>query len=143
MVVEPERTEVSMRNPLASSASAMNVSRPATPEVRIEQVDPAYVNTQRELEETFQEMHQWFQDKESEANWFKREQSCTKLRRLNAGNAPSDYHDAFLAGIKSRVPLISSTHHDSIATHFVLYCPRILAQKFPFCICYFAHELIL
>ncbi|TGO15687.1 hypothetical protein BTUL_0037g00390 [Botrytis tulipae] len=101
VVVEPERTEVPMRNPLASSASAMNVSRPATPEVRIEQVDPAYVNTQRELEETFQEMHQWFQDKESEANWFKREQSCTKLRRLNAGNAPSDYHDAFLAGIKS------------------------------------------
>lgn len=100
MVVEPERTEVPARNPLASSAPAMSISRPATPEVRIEQVEPAYVNTQRELEETFQEMHQWFQDKESEANWFKREQSCTKLRRLNAGNAPSDYHDAFLAGIK-------------------------------------------
>ncbi|KAI9645381.1 suppressor of tub2 mutation [Ciborinia camelliae] len=100
VVVEPERTEVPMRNPLASSVSAMNISRPATPEVRIEQVEPAYVNTLRELEETFQEMHQWFHDKESEANWFKREQSCTKLRRLNAGNAPSDYHDAFLAGIK-------------------------------------------
>lgn len=100
-VVESERPEASVRNPSASSASAMGISRPATPEVRIEQVDPAYVNTQRELEETFQEMHQWFQDKESEANWFKREQSCTKLRRLNAGNAPSDYHDAFLAGIKS------------------------------------------
>ncbi|KAG4035446.1 hypothetical protein MFRU_001g02150 [Monilinia fructicola] len=100
-VVESERPEASVRNPSASSASAMGISRPGTPEVRIEQVDPAYVNTQRELEETFQEMHQWFQDKESEANWFKREQSCTKLRRLNAGNAPSDYHDAFLAGIKS------------------------------------------
>ncbi|KAB8303449.1 hypothetical protein EYC80_004872 [Monilinia laxa] len=99
--VESERAEASVRNPLASSVSVIGVSRPATPEVRIEQVDPAYVNTQRELEDTFQEMHQWFQDKESEANWFKREQSCTKLRRLNAGNAPSDYHDAFLAGIKS------------------------------------------
>ncbi|CAD6447071.1 3170b344-e5c7-4413-aaa2-2160c3b4befc [Sclerotinia trifoliorum] len=101
VVVEPERPDAPMRNPLASSASAMSISRPATPEVRVEQVEPAYVNTQRELEETFQEMQQWFQDKESEANWLKREQSCTKLRRLNAGNAPSDYHDAFLAGIKS------------------------------------------
>ncbi|ESZ98688.1 hypothetical protein SBOR_0926 [Sclerotinia borealis F-4128] len=99
-VVEPERTEVPIRNPLASSVSAMAISRPPTPEVKIEQVDPAYVNTLRELEDTFQEMYPWFQDKESEANWFKREQSCTKLRRLNAGNAPSDYHDAFLVCIK-------------------------------------------
>lgn len=77
--------------------------RPSTPvtEAKVEHVDPSYVNTHRELEETFKEMHLYFEGKESEANWLKREESCTKLRRLNAGNAPSDFHDAFLAGIKS------------------------------------------
>lgn len=66
----------------------------------MEQVDPSYVNTQRELDDTFKQMHQYFEGKESEANWSKREESCTKIRRLNAGNAPSDFRDAFLAGIK-------------------------------------------
>jgi CLIP-associating protein 1/2 len=46
-------------------------------------------------------MHFHFEGKESEANWFKREQSCTKLRKLVAGNALSDFHDPFLAGVKA------------------------------------------
>jgi CLIP-associating protein 1/2 len=80
----------------------MSSVRPSTPviEAKIEQVEPSYVNTQRELDDTFRDMHPFFEGKESEANWLKREQSCTKLRRLNAGNAPSDFHDAFLIGIK-------------------------------------------
>ena len=63
-------------------------------------MEPSYVNTQRELDEVFKEMHQFFEGKESEQNWLKREQSCTKIRRLNAGNASSDFRDAFLAGIR-------------------------------------------
>jgi len=87
---------------LAQSVSSLSNVRPSTPviEVKVEQVDPAYVNTQRELEDTFRDMYPFFEGKESEANWLRREQSCTKLRRLNAGNAPSDFRDAFLAGIK-------------------------------------------
>ncbi|PQE21409.1 heat repeat containing protein [Rutstroemia sp. NJR-2017a BBW] len=101
-IAEPEKVEAPpLRNPLAHSVASFNDARPATPEVKVERVDPAYVNTQRELEETFREMAVWFEDKESEANWFRREQSCTKLRRLNAGNAPTDYREAFVAGIKS------------------------------------------
>ena len=101
---EPEVVDVPVRPQFSNSVSSMssvNV-RPSTPviEAKVEHVDPAYVNTQRELEETFRDMHQHFEGKESEGNWLKREQSCTKLRRLNAGNAPSDFHDAFLAGIK-------------------------------------------
>ncbi|KAM3065528.1 suppressor of tub2 mutation [Clarireedia jacksonii] len=101
-VVEPEKVEAPpLRNPLANSVASLNNARPVTPEVKVEHVDPAYVNTQRELEETFRDMAVWFEDKESEANWLKREQSCTKIRRLNAGNAPTDYRETFLAGIKS------------------------------------------
>ena len=70
-------------------------------EAKVEHVEPSYVNTQRELDDTFKDMHLHFEGKESEGNWLKREESCTKLRRLNAGNAPSDFRDAFLAGIRS------------------------------------------
>lgn len=99
---EPDVDEPPPRPQLSNSVSSLSSLRPATPviEVKVERVDPAYVNTQRELEDTFREMYPYFEGKESEANWLKREQSCTKLRRLNAGNAPSDFHDAFLVGIK-------------------------------------------
>ncbi|KAH8804827.1 protein-like protein STU1 [Xylogone sp. PMI_703] len=82
-------------------AEAAPSGAPAPPEAKSEKVEPAYVNTQRELDETFKEMLQYFEGKESEQNWLKREQSCTKIRRLNAGNAPSDFHDTYVAGIKS------------------------------------------
>ena len=87
---------------LSTSVSSISSARPTTPSVepKIEHVEPSYVNTRAELEDIFKDMHQHFEGKESEANWYKREQSCTKLRRLNAGNAPGDYLDTFLAGIK-------------------------------------------
>ncbi|KAI9054800.1 hypothetical protein LZ554_001947 [Drepanopeziza brunnea f. sp. 'monogermtubi'] len=100
---EPEADLPPARSAFANSVSSMSSTRPATPvtEPKIEHVEPSYVNTNRELEDTFRDMHPFFEGKESEANWLKREQSCTKLRRLNAGNAPSDFHDTFLAGIKA------------------------------------------
>jgi len=90
------------RSTFADSISSQVSARPATPvlEQKIEQIEPAYVNTHRELEDIFRDMHLFFEGKESEQNWLKREQSCTKLRKLNAGNAPADFHDAWLAGIK-------------------------------------------
>ncbi|KAH7383691.1 protein-like protein STU1 [Cadophora sp. MPI-SDFR-AT-0126] len=100
--VESEFADIPTRPTLSNSVSSMSGIRPSTPvpEAKIEHVEPSYVNTNRELEDTFRDMHPHFEGKESEANWLKREQSCTKLRRLNAGNAPSDFHDTFLAGIK-------------------------------------------
>lgn len=101
--MEPEAVDVPAARPVfASSVSSVSSMRPATPviEVKVEVVEPSYVNTQRELEDTFRDMHPFFEGKESEANWLKREQSCTKIRRLNAGNAPSDFHDAFLICVK-------------------------------------------
>lgn len=99
----PESEPAPSRPTLSNSVSSMSSARPITPvvEAKIEHVEPSYVNTRAELEDIFKDMHPHFEGKESEGNWFKREQSCTKLRRLNAGNAPSDYHDTFLAGIKA------------------------------------------
>lgn len=100
---ESEVMDIPSRPHLANSVSSISSVRPSTPvtEAKVEHVEPSYVNTQRELDDTIREMLPFFEGKESEANWLKREQSCTKLRRLNAGNAPSDFHDAFLAGIKT------------------------------------------
>lgn len=69
-------------------------------DTRSEQVEPTYVNTQRELDEIFREMHLHFEGKETEQNWLKREESITKLRRLMAGNAATDFHESFLSGVR-------------------------------------------
>lgn len=92
------------RNHFADSVSS-HASHAPIPSPVLEDTDeapePSYVNTHRELEDIFRDMHPFFEGKETEQNWLKREQSCTKLRRLNAGNASSDFHDVFLAGIKA------------------------------------------
>lgn len=74
---------------------------PAVPEQRPEAVEPLYVNTQRELDDIFREMHVYFEDKETEQNWMKREESMTTLRRLIAGNAATDFREPFLAGLRA------------------------------------------
>lgn len=92
---QPSRT-------LAASVSSLGSERPVTPGVdtRPEQVEPTYVNTQRELDDIFREMHLHFEGKETEQNWLKREESITKLRRLMAGNAATDFHESFLSGVR-------------------------------------------
>ncbi|KAK5660417.1 hypothetical protein OQA88_12960 [Cercophora sp. LCS_1] len=88
---------------LAASVSSLGSERPITPmlDSRPEQVEPTYVNTQRELDEIFREMHFHFEGKETEQNWLKREESVLKLRRLMAGNAATDFHDSFLSGVRA------------------------------------------
>ncbi|RSL56550.1 STU1-like protein [Fusarium duplospermum] len=74
-----------------------------------ESLDPLYVNTHRELDDIFKEMAWFFEGKESEQNWMKREDSITKLRRLLVGNAASDFPDIYLAGIRSMLDGIIKT----------------------------------
>lgn len=109
------------------SVSSMASERPTTPapptEATAEAVEPAYVNTQRELEDIFKDMHIWFEGRESEQNWLKREESVTKLRKLAAGNASSDFPEAFVAGsralldgiIKAVISLRTSLSKESCA----------------------------
>ncbi|KAH6631891.1 clasp N terminal-domain-containing protein [Chaetomium tenue] len=102
---QPDRQEdhAPSRPTLAASVSSL-AHRPVTPglpEPPAESVEPSYVNTTRELDEIFREMHGYFEGKETEQNWLKREESVTKLRRLIAGNAATDFHDQFLTGLRA------------------------------------------
>lgn len=92
-----------VRPNLSASVSSMSTERPITPMVdsKPEQVDPMYVNTVRELEDIFREMNMHFEGRETEQNWLKREESMTKLRKLMAGNAATDFGDHFLAGLRA------------------------------------------
>ncbi|CAI4216898.1 unnamed protein product [Parascedosporium putredinis] len=89
---------------LTTSVSAFaGADRPITPmfEGKAEPVEPSYVNTQRELEDIFREMGFHFEGRETEQNWLKREEGVGMLRRLIAGNAPSDFPDAFITGARA------------------------------------------
>lgn len=89
---------------LSASVSSMSTfsERPITPmpDTRTETVEPSYLNTTREIDDMFTQMHGYFDGVEHEHNWRLREQSTNKLRRLMAGNAVSDFHDPFLAGLR-------------------------------------------
>ncbi|KAF2213318.1 hypothetical protein CERZMDRAFT_58782 [Cercospora zeae-maydis SCOH1-5] len=64
-------------------------------------MDPIYLHSQRELEDIFTDMLPHMEGKETEHNWVPRDKAVLKLRRILKGNAPSEYHHAFMAGIKS------------------------------------------
>jgi CLIP-associating protein 1/2 len=101
---EPPTYVAPPRPGLSASISSVSTERPITPgpaaDSKPEQVDPMYVNTQRELDDIFREMHAYFEGRETEQNWLKREESITKLRKLMAGNAASDFHDSFFSGLR-------------------------------------------
>ncbi|UKZ85183.1 uncharacterized protein TrAFT101_001051 [Trichoderma asperellum] len=94
--------DVAARPTLSAPSSFAASERPTTPMVDplAESVEPQYVNTHRELDDLFRDMAPYFEGKESEQNWMKREQSTVTLRRLVAGNAPADFLDTFAAGLK-------------------------------------------
>ena len=63
--------------------------------------DPIPIFNYEYLQDMFRNMEPWFEGKESEANWAKREFHVIEIRRLCKGNAPEHYTSIFLAGIKS------------------------------------------
>ncbi|PHH71361.1 hypothetical protein CDD82_6553 [Ophiocordyceps australis] len=87
---------------LGASLSSLASERPVTPmaDSQTDVVEALYIDTHRELDDMFRDMAWAFDGKETEQNWMKREQSMTALRRLLAGNAPSDLHDALVASLR-------------------------------------------
>lgn len=96
---------------MGASVASTSSDRPITPlpDPSLDPVDPIYVNTQRELDDIFKEMAWSFEGKETEQNWPKRERNITKLRKLNAGNTPADFRDAFLNGLRAMLDGILKT----------------------------------
>ncbi|RMX74356.1 hypothetical protein D0869_12680 [Hortaea werneckii] len=85
---------------VAHFADTLNSEAAKPPPTEEVPMDPIYAHSQRELEETFREMLPYFEGKETEENWMLRDKSTLKLRRFLKGNAPNDYHMAFMLGIK-------------------------------------------
>ena len=86
---------------IAQHADTINSEAAKPPPAEEVPMDPIYVHSQRELEDTFRDMLPCFEGRETEENWMLRDRSTLKLRRLLKGNAPSDYHREFMFGIKS------------------------------------------
>jgi CLIP-associating protein 1/2 len=108
--VEPPPSR-SATNLSASVSSFAGSERPVTPGLdgRTEPADPVFLNTSRELEDIFREMEGYFEGRETEHNWLRREESIGRLRGLIAGNAVIDYHDQFVQGLRALLDGILKT----------------------------------
>jgi CLIP-associating protein 1/2 len=87
----------------AHFAESINSEAAQPPAQETVQMDPLYVQSRSEVDETFRTMLPHFDGKETEQNWTPRDKSILKLRRMTKGNAPSEFHQQFMAGIKSMV----------------------------------------
>lgn len=83
-------------NQMPTEAPPMSIS-----EQEAVELDPVYVESSKNLEEAFREMHPHFEGKETEQNWLKREKSILKLRKITKGNAPQEFTATYLACIKA------------------------------------------
>ena len=84
-------------------AESINSEAAQPPPPETVQMDPIYVHSKNELEDMFRDMLPHFAGKETEQNWTPRDKSVLKLRKLTKGNAPSEFHQAYMTGIKSMV----------------------------------------
>ena len=85
-------------------------------------LDPLYIDNHRDLEEVFREMHPYFEGKESEQNWLKREKSALKLRKITKGNAFQDFTAIYLAGVKGLLDGILKTVNSLRTTVSTIGC---------------------
>ncbi|KAI5779218.1 clasp N terminal-domain-containing protein [Geopyxis carbonaria] len=101
---------VSGSTPATGSGSMASCAQiTSLPGTEMEDLEPLYVNTNRELEDIFHCMVEPFDGRESEHNWLNREKNITKLRQLARGNAYRDFQTTFQAGIKSLLDGILKT----------------------------------
>ncbi|KAG5440291.1 hypothetical protein PCANB_001861 [Pneumocystis canis] len=66
----------------------------------MEQMDPAWVYSAKELETEIQEMLPSFEGKETDNNWVIREKHIMRLRALLRGNVYKEYSSIFITGFK-------------------------------------------
>lgn len=88
---------------VAHFADTINSEAAQPPPQETVPMDPIYMHSQRELDDTMRDMLPFFEGKETEQNWVPRDKSILKLRRILKGNAPNEFHVVFMAGIKSLV----------------------------------------
>lgn len=102
-----------------------SVATTSVAEREAEQLEPAYVETTRDLEEIFRDMQPHFEGKESGQNWSPREKSIIRLRKITKGNGPVDFTATYLAGIKGLLDGILKTINSLRTTVSVNGCHLI------------------
>ncbi|KAL4873776.1 clasp N terminal-domain-containing protein [Aspergillus spectabilis] len=102
----PVRPNNSKRDQEKAPRAAASVDRrfvptsPRYPTREADMVQPREVASAREYEQIYREMLPCFEGVEKDTNWLKREKNIIMLRRITHGNAPRDFPDAFIDGIK-------------------------------------------
>ncbi|KAJ5135338.1 uncharacterized protein N7515_004616 [Penicillium bovifimosum] len=112
--LEPVKSRPASRahreRPVASSVSAEPQSYHHTPapkqapqqELPYEDgLEPYDVASARDIDDLVRDMLPWFDGKESEDNWSKREKNVILFRRLTRGNAPQDFSQTYLNAVKT------------------------------------------
>lgn len=79
----------------------INIAKTAIMAANSDQIEPMYMETARDLEDSFRDMQPCFEGKEVEGNWSAREKNILKLRRITKGNSPVDFTVSYLVGIKT------------------------------------------
>ncbi|KAJ5950597.1 uncharacterized protein N7479_009010 [Penicillium vulpinum] len=114
--MEPVKTRPASRatreRPIASSAPSDPpiVNRPRTPAPMPapqeplqddDGLEPFDVASARDIDDLVRDMLPWFEGRESEDNWSKREKNVILFRRLTRGNAPHDFTQTYLNAVKT------------------------------------------
>ncbi|KAG0155014.1 hypothetical protein PDIDSM_587 [Penicillium digitatum] len=64
-------------------------------------LEPFDVASARDIDDLVRDMMPWFEGKESEDNWSKREKNVMLFRRLTRGNAPHDFSHTYINAVKT------------------------------------------
>ncbi|KAJ6109376.1 Protein stu1 [Penicillium sp. IBT 16267x] len=110
---EPMKSRPASRNHIDRPIASSSTDAPARPKTPAEQpsvqtssqedagVEPHLVSSSRDIDELVRDMLPWFDGRESEDNWLRREKSVILFRRLTRGNAPHDFSQSFLQATKT------------------------------------------
>ncbi|KAF7717210.1 Uncharacterized protein PECH_004064 [Penicillium ucsense] len=74
-------------------------------------IEPFLVASARDIDDTVRDMLPWFEGRESEDNWLKREKNVILFRRLTRGNGPQDFPQSYIHGVKTLLDGIFKVVH--------------------------------
>ena len=81
----------------------------------------------RDFEDLSQEMHRFFEGKETEQNWDKRRKAIIKISRITHGNGPVEYRAQYISFIKAQLDAILKVV-DSLRTNVTTAGLNLLQQ---------------
>ncbi|SCZ88297.1 BZ3500_MvSof-1268-A1-R1_Chr2-1g04317 [Microbotryum saponariae] len=84
----------------ASLPSAAFPSDPSSVHAPLAEIQPVYMASDRDVLRELEGMKGCFEGKETEFNWIERDKSVARIRGMIKGNAPRDFLESLLVGLK-------------------------------------------